>query len=72
MVGHMLGRDPHMLVNPGYLDEPTIRADLTAIDVVQSAEALVTACVPPVLRWRNAVALQIYAHLFQDCGRRRN
>ena len=24
----MLGRDPHTLVNPGYYDEPTIRADL--------------------------------------------
>jgi len=29
-VGDMLGRDPHTLVNPGYFDEPTIRADLTA------------------------------------------
>ena len=27
-VGDMLGRDPHTLVNPGYYDEPTIRADL--------------------------------------------
>jgi len=26
----MLRRDPHTLVNPGYFDEPTIRADLTA------------------------------------------
>jgi hypothetical protein len=24
----MLRRDPHTLVNPGYFDEPTIRADL--------------------------------------------
>jgi hypothetical protein len=29
-VGDMLRRDPHTLVNPGYFDEPTIRADLTA------------------------------------------
>ena len=26
----MLRSDPHTLVNPGYFDEPTIRADLTA------------------------------------------
>jgi SAM-dependent methyltransferase len=30
-VGEMLRRDPHTLVNPPYLDEPTIRADLTAV-----------------------------------------
>jgi SAM-dependent methyltransferase len=30
MVGDMLRRDPHTLVNPGYFDEPTIRADLAA------------------------------------------
>jgi SAM-dependent methyltransferase len=29
-VGDMLGRDPHTLLNPGYYDEPTIRADLAA------------------------------------------
>jgi SAM-dependent methyltransferase len=29
-VGDMLGRDPRTLVNPGYYDEPTIRADLAA------------------------------------------
>ena len=29
-VGDMLGRDPHTLLNPGYFDEPTIRADLAA------------------------------------------
>src|SRR5215813_14932812 len=29
-VGDMLRRDPHTLLNPGYFDEPTIRADLTA------------------------------------------
>jgi SAM-dependent methyltransferase len=29
-VGEMLGRDPHTLLNPGYYDEPTIRADLAA------------------------------------------
>jgi SAM-dependent methyltransferase len=29
-VGDMLGRDPHTLLNPGYFDEPTIRADLLA------------------------------------------
>src|SRR5262245_3544992 len=29
-VGDMLGRDPRTLVNPGYFDEPTIRADLAA------------------------------------------
>jgi SAM-dependent methyltransferase len=27
-VGDMLQRDPHTLLNPGYFDEPTIRADL--------------------------------------------
>jgi len=30
IVGDMLRRDPHTLANPGYFDEPTIRADLTA------------------------------------------
>jgi SAM-dependent methyltransferase len=30
-VGGMLGRDPHTLLNPGYFDEPTIRADLEAV-----------------------------------------
>ena len=30
-VGDMLGRDPHTLLNPGYFDEPTIRADLEAV-----------------------------------------
>ena len=30
-VGDMLRRDPHTLVNPAYFDEPTIRADLTAV-----------------------------------------
>jgi SAM-dependent methyltransferase len=30
IVGDMLRRHPHTLVNPGYFDEPTIRADLTA------------------------------------------
>jgi SAM-dependent methyltransferase len=29
-IGDMLRRDPHTLLNPGYFDEPTIRADLTA------------------------------------------
>jgi SAM-dependent methyltransferase len=29
-VGEMLGRDPRTLLNPGYFDEPTIRADLEA------------------------------------------
>src|SRR5215470_12461565 len=29
-VGDMLGRDPRTLLNPGYYDEPTIRADLAA------------------------------------------
>src|SRR5215468_7890984 len=29
-VGDMLRRDPHTLLNPGYFDEPTIRADLAA------------------------------------------
>jgi SAM-dependent methyltransferase len=29
-VGGMLGRDPRTLLNPGYYDEPTIRADLAA------------------------------------------
>jgi SAM-dependent methyltransferase len=29
-VGDMLRRDPHTLVNPGYFDEPSIRADLAA------------------------------------------
>jgi SAM-dependent methyltransferase len=29
-VGDMLKRDPHTLLNPGYFNEPTIRADLTA------------------------------------------
>jgi SAM-dependent methyltransferase len=29
-VGGMLRRDPHTLVNPGYFDEPSIRADLAA------------------------------------------
>ena len=29
-VGEMLKRDPHTLLSPGYFDEPTIRADLTA------------------------------------------
>ena len=47
VVGDMLGRDPRTLLNPGYYDEPTIRADLAAagfrevrIDrVAQSAKA---------------------------------
>ena len=30
-VGDMLGRDPHTLLNPGYFDEPTIRADLESV-----------------------------------------
>ncbi len=30
-VGDILRRDPHTLVNPAYFDEPTIRADLTAV-----------------------------------------
>jgi SAM-dependent methyltransferase len=30
-VGDMLGRDPHTLLNPGYFDEPTIRADLEVV-----------------------------------------
>lgn len=29
-VGHMLKRDPHTLLNPGYFDESVIRADLAA------------------------------------------
>ena len=29
-VGELLRRDPHALLNPGYFDEPTIRADLAA------------------------------------------
>jgi SAM-dependent methyltransferase len=29
-IGDMLGRDPRTLLNPGYYDEPTIRADLAA------------------------------------------
>ncbi len=29
-IGDLLGRDPRTLLSPGYFDEPTIRADLTA------------------------------------------